>query len=442
MERIIGIIVALLILSLMLFLHELGHFIAGRKLGFKVIEFSIFMGPRLWSFERKGIRYSLKAIPLGASVEFAGEYPEEGENEKPLEKGDFYERPRWARMITLLAGPFMNILTAFLVFVILFSIIGFGTTKIAEVQENSLAGIAQVQAGEKLVSLNNYKINTDFDLQIALMTLDGDENFELQTLDPTTGEEKLYSLQNRTETQYKLGIVYDPADEKVVIHDIDTNINPEASKFVLGDQVLKVNDKETSVETFSDMVTEASLLSSHYTPEAKFTVLRGSTEVELEIVLAPVEVPLGLGVFLDYNKSFLDAIPYTFSYMWSYIKGTGVIFGRIFQGKVAAQDALTGPVGIVDVFSGVVANNSFDFGAKAIQILNLFAAISLALGATNLLPIPPLDGGQLLILLIEKIRGKRLGIKAQTVVTIIGIVFVLSLTVLALGFDIHRIFNR
>ncbi len=171
MQQLIGIITALIILSLMLFLHELGHFIAGRKLGFRVEEFSIFMGPRLLSWEKNGVRYSLKALPIGASVQFAGEYPDEEEDYK-MKPGDFYAQPVWARFITLLAGPFMNVLTAFLIFVIIFASLGFATTKVAELEEGSLAEQADLRPGEKIVRMNGSKIKCDFDLQIALMSRD------------------------------------------------------------------------------------------------------------------------------------------------------------------------------------------------------------------------------------------------------------------------------
>ena len=90
-----GILVGLLILSIMMFVHELGHYLTGRRLGFNIEEFSIFMGPVLFSWERNHIRYSLKLLPIGASVRFSGEYPEPGEHSS--DPGDFYNRPKWAR---------------------------------------------------------------------------------------------------------------------------------------------------------------------------------------------------------------------------------------------------------------------------------------------------------------------------------------------------------
>ena len=139
-NTVVGIIIGLISLSLMMLLHELGHYVAGRLLGFKVIEFSLFMGPRIFSKVYKGIRYSIKSLPIGASVEFAGEYPtmdnklnpnqiaseklntEEAANSDddltPAEilardkaAGIFYAQAKWKRFIVMAAGPAMNLIS-------------------------------------------------------------------------------------------------------------------------------------------------------------------------------------------------------------------------------------------------------------------------------------------------------------------------------------------
>ena len=115
------------------------------------------------------------------------------------------------------------------------------------------------------------------------------------------------------------------------------------------------------------------------------------------------------------------------------------LLGQVFSGNIAAQDSLTGPVGIVQIFTGVVSDNTVDVGARLLQLLSLFGLISIALGFTNLLPIPPLDGNQLLLTAVEAVRGKRLSEKVQNVVTITGVVLILGLAVMVLFFDISRL---
>lgn len=435
MQQIAGILIAIIILSLMLFLHELGHFIAGRKLGFKIEEFSIFMGPRLLSWEKNGIRYSLKAFPIGASVAFAGEFPEDEDEDYKLSKGDFLERPIWARFITYLAGPMMNIVTALLLFAVLFASLGFATTEIASVQDKSLASEAHIKPGEKIFRINDEKVRTDLDLQIALTVSDPTKGYTIETLTPE-GDKKVYQLPYTEVPAYKMGVVFDLNSEHPSVAKVDTKVNPAADMLVLGDQILAVDGEaltsQNAVEVINRHISSKPL---------KVKLLRGSEEKVIELPTAKVMQSLPLGLALSPNQSAWEAIPYTFSYIGSYVKGTFKILGQVFTGQVKASETLTGPVGIVDMFSGVVTAK-VNIGFKLAQVLRLFAVISLALGVTNLLPIAPLDGGGILLLLLEKIRGKRLSIKAQSAVTIAGVVFILALAVMALGFDIKRIITR
>lgn len=439
MGQLIGILAGLLILGIMLALHEFGHYLAGRLLGFKIIEFSIFMGPRLLSWERNGIKYSLKLIPIGASVQFAGEDDAETEGEEgvPYEPspGDFYERPKWARAITLLAGPMMNLLTAFVVFAIMNISLGFATTTISQVAPDTLAARAGIPQGSRIVEIGSYNVNTNLDFSIGLQLQDQTQPYSL-TVEDQTGARQTYEITPATQIQYVLGVSVSDDAGVPVIQAVDPSRNPESAKFVLGDRILQVEGKEVNSETLSQALAQVSS-----SDPIKVRVYRGTGEQDLEIRLAPVNTAVPLGISLAPNQTWQEAIPYTLSYMWSYTKGTGAILGQVFTGKVAAQDSLTGPVGIVTIFSDVVTSG-YNFQVIIIQLASLFAMISLALGIGNLLPIVPLDGGQLLLLLLETIRGKRLSEKAQNIVTMAGVIFVLALAVLALTFDLGRIFGK
>lgn len=435
MSKLFGIIIGLLILSLILIIHEAGHFFVGRKLGFKVVEFSIFMGPRLLSWERKGVRYSIKAIPLGASVEFAGEYSEEEGAAQNIE-GNFFSQAIWKRALTMLAGPFSNLIAAFIAFILLFSINGFFTTIIESVDTNSLANSAGIQAGEEVLEFNNYKVNTDFDLRISSSFIDAKENFTIKTKTPN-GEIKTYNIEPKTEKTYKLGVQLNlDEDNSLSIAKIDKIFNPDASKFVLGDKLLEVEGEKITADNMQ------SLLHKHGEKgSVDIKVLRGSDTVSLNIKLAEAENILPLGLELEKNNNALGIVPHALSYMWSYTKGTGAILGRVITGNLPASDALTGPVGIISTLGTVATQSSVNLGIKLLNLLSLFSSISLALGIANLIPIVPMDGGQLALLLVEKIRGKRLSVKAENIITIIGLVIFMLLFVFALGIDIGRIFK-
>ncbi len=433
--KIFGIIIGLLILSLILIIHEAGHFFIGRKLGFKVVEFSIFMGPRLLSWERKGVRYSIKAIPLGASVEFAGEYSEEEGSDKNIE-GNFFSQAIWKRALTMLAGPGFNLIAAFLAFILLFSINGFSSTKIDTISNNSLAYAAGMQAGETILELNDYKINTDFDLRISSTFIDPKENFTIKAKTPD-GNIKTYNIEPKTEKTYKMGVQLSINEDKSLsIAKIDKDFNPDASKFVLGDKLIDIEGEKITSDNMQDLLYKYGEKGS-----VNVKLLRGSNTISLNIKLAESETLLPLGIELEKNNNALEIVPHSLKYMWSYTRGTGAILGRVITGNLPASDALTGPVGIVSTLGTVATQASVNIGIKLMNLLSLFASISLALGIANLIPIVPMDGGQLALLLIEKIRGKRLSVKAENIITIIGIVVFMLLFIFALGIDIGRIFK-
>ena len=154
---ILVILVGLLILSIMMIVHELGHFLAGKALGFKILSYNIFMGPIVWSKRGKdGILYTVRLLPIGASVEFAGETAEnvpnvQGEDAgaaaiSPDDPGLFFKRPRWARAIVIFMGPFINFVTAFLALAILFLASGVSMPIIGEVNAGSVAELAGILA--------------------------------------------------------------------------------------------------------------------------------------------------------------------------------------------------------------------------------------------------------------------------------------------------------
>ena len=154
-------IVALLLLSLLVTVHELGHYTAGRLLGFSIVEFSVGMGPRIMKVERKGIIYSLKALPIGGSCQFVGE------DEVAIDKKDFNAMPRWRRAVVLFAGPALNFLFALVLCVIMFTV--YGSTEadmsrvfVAGVNEGSRAEIAGVLKGDEILSVNGVAI-TQYD---------------------------------------------------------------------------------------------------------------------------------------------------------------------------------------------------------------------------------------------------------------------------------------
>lgn len=208
--------------------------------------------------------------------------------------------------------------------------------------------------------------------------------------------------------------------------------NNENPVFKVGDIILAVNGTEVTQKTLSAVITELE------DAKATYTVLRDGVEMDVESVAREVEAYNDRGIVMTAMEGGWQAIPYAVDYSWSTLKTTFRSLLSIFKRQIAAEDALTGPVGIINTISNVVTEDSFNISEKLMQLGNLVAVISLSLGFTNLLPIPLLDGNHLLLLLVEAIRGKQLSSRSQTVITVIGLAIIIFLFAFGLYADIRR----
>lgn len=465
MDGLFGIFVGLLLLSLMMWLHELGHYLVGKRLGFKVNEFNIFMGPVLYSYYKNGVKYSLRSIPIGASVQFAGEGENDGDteagqedsaeeleksrarvtsawgevNSKPISGEEdsrlFNNRPKRARAALLLAGPLMNIVSGVLAFVIIFASMGYITPQISELSRDGQAQAAGLAVGDTVTAVNGLSIKNSMDWNYAyLFVKDGAR--VIVTYKTATGEEREAQLQPLPITRKMIGISRDASQAEARVLNVDPTSNGGSPVLQTGDLILKVNGQTVSGETVSTAVDQAGDLT------IKLTVLRAGQELELVTVARLVETFNPIGLVFTEQHDFWGTIPYAVNFSASILKMTFSSIGQMISGQLNAKDALSGPIGIVDTISGVVTQAQVNVIEKFMQLLQLFALISLSLGLMNLLPIPLLDGSHLLLLVVEAIRGKRLSEKAQTAITMLGLFMIIGLFAVGIYFDISRIMTR
>ncbi|NLJ94942.1 MAG: RIP metalloprotease RseP [Clostridiaceae bacterium] len=429
----LGILIGLVIIGLMMLVHESGHFFAGRLLNFKILEFSIFMGPRLITTEKNGVKYSFRLLPIGASVQFAGEYSEDDDEiDDKNDPGLFFNRPRWARAIVVFSGPLANFITAFLAFVIMFSAFGVAVPRLAAPIENTLIYKTNIAEGDRLISYNNKKIRTSADFAIAKAFSDPTEpiNIVIEKSDQSQHEIR---LEPQTTEQYRLGVVQNIETNTII--EVDPESNQGKPVLQEGDQIISINGIDYSAsKEITDEINRAK------NNPIVVKVKRDQEVLELSMRPTYYQDQLADGIFFTEGNSVVDVLYQAWHYPWSIVKSTIEGFALIFQGQMKFSDSVTGPVGIVKVFGDVV-QDSPDIGIMIYQLLFYFAMISVAIGFTNLLPIPPLDGHHLLILAIEGIRRKDLPDNFKHVVTAIGMFFILGLALLIIYFDIRRIFN-
>lgn len=328
------IIYAILIFCLLIFVHEFGHFIAAKACGVKVNEFAIGMGPAFFKKQKEETQYSLRIFPIGGFCAM------EGEDEDSEDERAFNNKPAWQRACVLAAGPFMNLLTAMLLLVVIATWAGQPTTTINKVIDGSPAYEAGLQKGDEILGIDGKKIDEWNDLLTVVgQTKNDTVSFELDR------DGKKMTIQSRVE--------YDEQAQRNKV-----GVSP----------VFKHSLAEGTVNGVKNT--------------GKMTVM-----------------------------------------MYDILK-------KLMTGEVSVKE-LSGPVGIV-----YAVNDSAKAGV--IYVIYLSALLSLNLAIMNLLPLPALDGGRLLFLVIRKFTGKRMTDEMEGKVHFVGIMLLLLLMVYVTWNDIVR----
>ncbi len=429
-----GIVIGILILSLMMVVHELGHFITGLRLGFTIEEFAIFMGPVLFSWKRKGIQYSIKLFPIGASVRFAGELSDD--EDEVMDAGHFFKRPRWARASVIATGPALNLLSGLLAFFILFVSFGYTLPVIGEVLPGSQAQLAGVQPQERIVRLNDVRIRTTLDYSAELMMLAEDQPLQLLLEGPGRSR-RTVTLQPAWKEAYRLGItVQGQADGHIMVDSVDPESNDGQPVLEAGDILLTADGVSTQ-----DMAAFSQAVEASAGQPLQLTLIRGGAELQVTMRASRYRDPIDRGLVFVSSRQAGPALWQSVQWSWSIVKVTFKSIGAMFRGTIRPQDTLSGPVGVVSMISDVVKEPQ-PLLEKIYQLIWMFALISVTLGFMNLLPIPPLDGHHLILIGLEAIRGKRLSARLQNLIGLVGIAVIVALALFALLFDLLRLTGR
>lgn len=340
-----GLILALLLFSFIVFFHELGHFLLARKNGIYVEEFSIGMGPVLVKKKGKETTYSIRLLPIGGAC-MMGE--DEVENQ---DENSFNNKSVWARISVIAAGPIFNFILAFILSVIVVSWLGYDKPIVKTVMENSAAEEAGIQAGDVITEINGKNIHIFREISAYNQFHPGEE---LELGFERDGEKHTVSLQTRPD---------------------------ETGRYLIG------------------------ITQGQYRKANAFTALQyGFYEVKF---------------WIDYT---IESLKMLF---------TGVI----------GLDQLSGPVGIVDVVDEAYDTNiQYGVSSVVLAFLNLSILLSANLGVMNLLPIPALDGGRLVFLIVEAVRGKRIPPEKEGMVHLAGLIALFGLMIFVMFNDLKRIF--
>ncbi|MBR2550041.1 MAG: RIP metalloprotease RseP [Clostridiales bacterium] len=440
-----SIIFVIIMLGVLATLHELGHFWVARLLKIKVFEVSIFVGPKLLSWKHKDVNFTIRLIPIGAYVRFT-EIDDEGYVVESSDPDLLINQPRIKRLIVSLAGPFMNLLLGFIIFLTMFWATGFVSTEIGTpmpgAQTNEVA--SEYTVGDTIKKVNGNSIFSAYDLYYELDSADPSEVMTLTLKSKETGKnydvQLTPELKNRAMLQITVKTVDSDEDVKgwyVVSVDEEQNNNNPVLK--AGDYITYINDVSVLDEGFSDYIY------SLCDPDPiKVTYVRDGEVNEDEIIPKVVEYTTARGIrlipyLIDSPNNFAKAISYA-AKMPATIGNISVKgIKDIIAGKEKAYNLVSGPIGITTMVNDVVKDEEDTVSDKLYVLILLSAVISIALAFSNLLPIPGLDGIQIIFIVVEMVIGRRLSDKAEKRLTIVGFVLIIFLVVFAFISDILRI---
>ena len=446
------VIVPLTILGIAINIHEFGHFIIARMFGMRVEAYSFFgLGPRIWGFKRGNTDYRISAIPLGAYVKLYGDEatgPLEGKDDttEKVPESELYElRPRWQKFLVMLGGPFMNLVLALSIpfgMAMIQGIPAVPAPVIGTIRADGAAAQAGIQVGDRIVSFNGVEnptwrnitveagINPERILPVTVER--GGQRIPLQI---TPRKEEVFAGQ-------KAGMIGADADMgalPVVVGAVQPGTPADEAGLKPGDRIVSFNG-----EAVRNNQHASGLVQKYKAAPISIIVEREGGPLTLTATVRKLEdgtERLGFGFTrpdLPLESATLgSAVDYAFGTNWENLKATGAVLGQVFAGNRSVKDSgLGGPIGI------------FQQSAEATRIMGIegffliLTVISLSLGIFNLLPIPMLDGGQIMVLGIDKVMswfGKTLSMVAKERIQLTGLAMILLLMAFVFFLDFSRI---
>jgi regulator of sigma E protease len=398
-----NIVAVILVLGFLIFAHESGHFLMAKLFKVRVLVFSLGFGKRLFGFRRGDTDYRVSLVPLGGYVKMAGDLPEENQKE---DSSEFLSKPKWQRFLILLAGPAVNILIAIL-FVAGINMVGTEQLLIkpiiGEVTPGKAAAKAGLQVGDQIVRIGSEPIN-DFDDLRLTVTMHSGTPLHVEYL-------RNGKLQNTTLTPDREQSDYGPvgrAGLKPMLEPLIGSVRPKSPAALAGlragDRIVGANGKPiTQLAQFGSILDEVK------GGAVKIDVQRGTSIIPMTLpAVGPKDadgyrglVPPTIIHKLPLGPALRDSVAQN----WKMLRYVFTAIGRIFKTEGSVKE-LSGPISIARI-SGEMMRRGW------LEMVALIAMISLQLGVMNLLPVPMLDGGNIMILLVEGIARRDLSLMVK-----------------------------
>lgn len=409
------------LLGFLIFIHETGHFLVAKLCKVRVNEFAIGFGPTIWKKQGKTTKYALRLIPLGGFVSM------EGEEERSSQEGSFSEASIPKRIAIVAAGAIVNIIFALLVYFLLMTYTGNYSSLVIE---STVPEYAAQQAGflpdDEVIKINGKSVIRKEDLDKVLQQSNGES---LTVTVKREGQWKDIAVtptkqENKNTGIYLKGSSSGEVSTKIIA--LTPNSAAEKQGLEENDEIQKINGIE--VHSQSEIIKAISEAPSETTIE--FEVKRGNNMVTVNLT-PDITNSYYLGIYFKKAENTIFTNAY-----YALFETTDFAFSIVDNLKMlvtgnVSVNQLMGPVGISEVVAKTSGIQDFVY---------ILAVISLSLGVTNLLPIPALDGGKILLLLIEAIRRKKLSEKTEINIQLLGFAILITLSIFVTYNDILRIF--
>jgi regulator of sigma E protease len=421
----------LFVLGVLIFVHELGHFLAARRVGVRVLTFSLGFGPKILKVKRGDTEYCISAVPLGGYVKMAGESPEDARSGAPDE---FMSKTKWERFQILIMGPVMNIALAVVVLAV---VLAQGaevpayedkSPLIGAVEKGSVAERAGLLRGDRLLTVAGDEVPTWRDVEVAVGTR---ANRDIPITFDRGGRTQSMTVRPTAQGKYEIGDI-----------GVLPDVSPSVRSVVPGDPADRAGVKAADVVVavdgerviFARHLAEA--ISRNGGRQIELLIRRGAAELRLPVTPEQRGDRGLIGVSIsEETRSFkpgpLEAVRLSVE---QNIASSGLIFrtlGGLFTGATSVRQ-LQGPVGIAQL-SGESAQ------AGWVSLLSLMAVISLNLGLLNLMPVPVLDGGHILIMALEGVARRDFSMQVKEKMLLAGFVVLMMLMVTVIYNDLTRV---
>ncbi|NGZ09787.1 MAG: RIP metalloprotease RseP [Nitrospira sp. LK70] len=441
----------LVVLGVLVAFHELGHFLAARWVGVKVLKFSIGFGPKIFGRQVGETEYLVSAVPLGGYVKLFGEDEAEATTAEDRRRS-FSHQGLWGKVLIVAAGPGFNFILAYLIFA------GWLSTgaplfvptfrdlsaDVEALVPGSPASMAGMEVGDRIVKVNGKDISTKTELLDLVSKSKGQSvSLEIRRADqlktltvtpiPVTGDEAAGD-----EPLYTIGVEETPPLVTSVMHGSPASL----AGFKPGDRVVTIEGE--TIYTWAQMTTR---VREHPQKPLKIEVLRDGNRTALTVTPTSDKVTVngqtlevgkigisGPGRSLMHSDNPAEAVYQGLEATWGWTELTTIGLYKMIVGDISSKN-IGGPLTIANI-SGEAASQG------ASSVVFLIAILSINLGVLNLLPIPILDGGHLLFFLIEGVLRKPLGERQREFAQQVGLVLLVGVMIFAFWNDLERIFSR